>query len=294
MAGRAEGVEGEVGAAAGQLTDRGRGVRRAGRVHALRRAELPRQVQGPRRHVDGDDPRARGRRDHHRRQADPAAAVHRDPLPRRDPALLHHRPERRGEPAAERGRRGEGQLLRDRHEVHVGVVQCHVLGEGAPVGEAGLGLPLAHLLVARRAGRAGAAGADEGHGHPVAGPPARSPGRPPPRRPRRVRARARAAARCPGRGPASRASRCGTGPVASTRTTTPCSAGSGSGTSRTSAGSPYRSNTTARMAPPAFRSCRARPRRRTEALPAPRAATPRGTLGRGNAADPGAALRRTS
>ncbi len=39
-------------------------------------------------------------------------------------------------------------------------------------------------------------------------------------------------------------------PVASTRTTTPCSAGSGSGTSRTSAGFPYSSNIAARMHAP--------------------------------------------
>ena len=57
-------------------------------------------------------------------------------------------------------------------QVHVGVVQSDVLGVRAPVGEARLGLPLAHLLVPGRAGGATAAGADEGGGHAVAGAPA--------------------------------------------------------------------------------------------------------------------------
>ena len=48
-------------------------------------------------------------------------------------------------------------------------VERDVLGERAPVGEAGLGLPRADLLVAAEAPRALAARVDERHGDPVAG-----------------------------------------------------------------------------------------------------------------------------
>ena len=60
------------------------------------------------------------------------------------------------------------ELVRQRDEVHVGVVEGDQLGEGAPAGEAGLGLPVADLVVAGQAGPAGAAGAHERHRDPVA------------------------------------------------------------------------------------------------------------------------------
>ena len=48
--------------------------------------------------------------DHDRRQPDAAAAVHGDPLPRRDLALVDDGPEGGGEPAAQAGGRGEVHL----------------------------------------------------------------------------------------------------------------------------------------------------------------------------------------
>src|SRR5690606_4728853 len=63
----------------------------------------------------------------------------------------------------------------DGDQVDVGVVQGHELREGTPVGEAGLGLPLAHLLVPRRARGAAAAGADERHRDPVPRAPSGDP-----------------------------------------------------------------------------------------------------------------------
>ncbi|MFD2350762.1 hypothetical protein ACFSTC_17715 [Nonomuraea ferruginea] len=86
--------------------------------------------------------------DHDGGQADAAAAVHRDPLARPHLGDLVDRAEGGGEPAAERGRGRVRHLFRQRDQVDVGVVDRHQLGEGAPVGEPRLRLPLAHLLLA--------------------------------------------------------------------------------------------------------------------------------------------------
>ena len=126
--------------------------------------------------VDGDDPRARGRRDHHRRQPDPAAAVDREPLARRGP----------GRPAGPRGRRSRTgsrarppssnvEAVRERDEVHVGPVDRDELGERAPVREARLGLAVADLVVAGEALRARAARAHERDRDPIARRPALDP-----------------------------------------------------------------------------------------------------------------------
>ncbi len=172
---RAQGVQREVRAAARQLPY-GLGRAARPRVHAVRRPEPPRQLQRSGSCVHGDHPRPGRHRDHHRRQAHPAAPVHGDPLARRHPPLRDHGPERRREPAAEPGRRHVRELLRHGHEIDVGMVQGHVLRERPPVREPGLRLPRAHLLIAGRAVGAAPAGADERHGGPVPGPPAHDPG----------------------------------------------------------------------------------------------------------------------
>ena len=67
----------------------------------------------------------------HGRQADPAAAVHGEPVTRLDPPVRGDGAERGGEAAAERGRRHEVDGVRQPDEVGVGGVQRDPLGEGA-------------------------------------------------------------------------------------------------------------------------------------------------------------------
>ena len=167
----AERVEREGGPAAGELQDGLDDVLRPS-VDDRRGAEGGGELERARGDVDRDHLRARGHGDLHGRQPDPAAAVHDHPLARCHPALLHHGAEGGGVAASERCRCHEGHLVRQGDQVDVGRLQRDELGERAPVREARLGLPGAHLVVATQAGRAAAAGADERHGHPVADPPA--------------------------------------------------------------------------------------------------------------------------
>jgi hypothetical protein len=83
------------------------------------------------------------------------------------------------EPAAQAGRGDEADLGGQRHQVRVRRVHGHELGERPRPGEARLGLPRAHLGVARPAVLARAAAAGERHRDPVPGPPLRhlGPGR---------------------------------------------------------------------------------------------------------------------
>ena len=122
--------------------------------------------------VDRDHPRTGRRRDLDGGQPHTPAAVHRHPFPGLDLRHLHDRPEGRGVAAAERGGGGQVELLRDGDEVDVGGVEGDELRERAPVGEPGLGLARADLLLAGRALGAGPAGVHERHGHPVADAPA--------------------------------------------------------------------------------------------------------------------------
>ncbi len=161
-------------AAAGRLLDGGGGVTGT-RVHRRLCPDRGRQGQRAGRDVDGHHPGAGGDRDLHRGQPDAAAAVHGDPLARADLPDLHDGPERGRDAAPQSGGRHEGQAVGERDEVDVGGVQRDELGEGAAVGEAGLGLLRADLLLTCRADRAPAAGADERDGHPVPRPPAAHP-----------------------------------------------------------------------------------------------------------------------
>ena len=135
-------------------------------------AEVTREGEGAGRHVDRDDLRAGRDGDLHRRQPHAAAAVHRDVLPWTHATLLHHRAERRREAAAQRRGGRERQLVRQRHQVDVGLLQRDQAGERAPVGEPRLRLRGAHLVVADGALRAAAARADERDGDAVADRPA--------------------------------------------------------------------------------------------------------------------------
>jgi hypothetical protein len=106
--------------------------------------------------------------DHHRREADPAAAVHDDPFAGRRASLHNHGTERGDEAAAEARRVDEAQALRQRNQVDVGVGERDVLGEGAPGGEARLEVVVADVLVAGEALRAVSAAHGKGHRDPVA------------------------------------------------------------------------------------------------------------------------------
>ena len=130
-----------------------------------------------------------------------------------DPALADDRAVGGREAAAEAGRGDEVERRPgSADEVDVGPIDRDELGERAPVREAGLELVVADLLVAGEARLA----ARRRHRRT-----ARSPGRRRRQsrdvgadrldRARRTRGPGRAARRCPGRGPASRASRSGTG-----------------------------------------------------------------------------------
>ncbi len=167
----AQRVDGDVRAALGDLPHAlhhpfVRGVHRGRRADGARESELLRaDVHGH--HVG---PQRAG--DHDGREAHPAAAVHRHPLPTRHPALVHQRPKRGGEAAAQAGGGHVVQPVRQAHQVGVGVIDGHVFGEGSPPGEARLELVVAHLLVARLALWAGAAPAHEGQRDALAHPPA--------------------------------------------------------------------------------------------------------------------------
>src|SRR3954462_13932741 len=101
----------------------------------------------------------------------PAAAMHRDPLPRHDLPDPGDRPEGGGEPAAQAGRGRERHPVGERHQVDVSGVQRDELGQRAPVGEARLGLVQADLPGAVPARTTSPAGTDERHRHPVTDPP---------------------------------------------------------------------------------------------------------------------------
>ena len=167
----AHGVDGDVAAPAGEGGDR-RGDVAPVRAQRVLRAELAGEGERLRVAVDRDHASAQCPGDHHRAEPHPAGSDHGDPLPLGEARPVGQGPVRRGEPAPQRGRGGEVDVLGDGHEVRVGPVQGDVLGEGPPVGEPRLLLSGADLRVAGAAPLAPAAAADEGDGHPVPGAPA--------------------------------------------------------------------------------------------------------------------------
>src|SRR5690349_12167047 len=78
---------------------------------------------------------------------------------------------RRREAAAERGRGAEVERVREPNEVDLRARQRYQLGERAPLGEPGLELVVADLLVAVEARPTDAAGADKRHRDALAHPP---------------------------------------------------------------------------------------------------------------------------
>jgi hypothetical protein len=174
----ADGVHGNVAAAAGDLVDAGRNAAVGGAIAGqnVAGAERVRRLQGGGVAVDGDHVGAEGPGDHHHAQADAARSDHRHPLARRQPRPARQRPVGGGEAAAQRRGGRERDLGGDRDQVGVGGMQRNVLRERAPVRETGLLLGRAHLRVTGKAPFARAAAADERHRDPVADRPFPYPG----------------------------------------------------------------------------------------------------------------------
>ena len=117
--------------------------------------------------VDGQDPAAERHGDHHRRQPDTAAAVDGHPFARFHPSHEGDRAVGGGEATAQTGRDVRGHFVGNPHQVEVGPRERHELGEGSPLGEPRLELPLADLCVASSAGAAPSAGQDERGRHAI-------------------------------------------------------------------------------------------------------------------------------
>ena len=147
--GRAERVDGDVRAATRDLPDRRSHVLNVRSVDDHRSTQRRSPFQRSGIHVDGDHLRTERHTDHHRRQPDPAAPVHGQPLTGPKPPVRRQSPERRREPAPQRRRRHEVDRLRQPHEVRVGAVDRHELGERPRPREAGLRLVRTHLRLAR-------------------------------------------------------------------------------------------------------------------------------------------------
>ena len=164
-----EGVEGEVDPAAGQLADLPGHLPGAGIDRRLR-PERPGEAERGARDVDGHDPHAPARRDHHCGEACAAAAEDGAPVPGLGPPLVDDRPVGGGETAAEPGSGDGVDPVGKPDEVGVGDLDHDPLGEGAPTGEPRLDLVGADVLGTLPAQLAAAAGVHEGCADPVARP----------------------------------------------------------------------------------------------------------------------------
>ena len=123
-------------------------------------------------HVDGHDARAERHPHQHRRQPNAAATVDSQPLAGLEATVRDDGAVCGGEPTAERGSGDHVEAVRQAHQVRVGGVHGHQLGERPGAGETGLGLLRAHVRVPCLAAAAPPAAAHEGHGDPIAHRPA--------------------------------------------------------------------------------------------------------------------------
>jgi hypothetical protein len=116
--------------------------------------------------------RAARDRDHHRGQAEPAAAVHSEPVAGSHPSACDDGSIGGREPATKTGCDVETEPVRKRYRVDIGDIDHDVLGERAPVGEARLLLVIADLVLPSPAAGAVAAGTHERRGDALADVPA--------------------------------------------------------------------------------------------------------------------------
>ena len=86
-----------------------------------------------------------------------------DPLVSRHPALINNGSERRGESATETGCCLELHFRGQANKILIRVVNSHILGKRTPMGEPGLKLMIANLLVSRMTLRTLTAAAHKGH-----------------------------------------------------------------------------------------------------------------------------------
>src|SRR5215475_9784242 len=141
------------------------------RIKRVRRPGLTSESEFLVRNVDADYVRAERARNHHRRQADPAASMHRDPLAGSQPGLFRNAAKRRRKAAAERRGVDELHLVGKADKVNVGEWQGDIFGERAGTCETRLKLVFADLLVASETVNTGSTTERERGSHPVPGPP---------------------------------------------------------------------------------------------------------------------------
>ena len=171
VCGDAEGLDRDVGAAAGEVADRARRVAGAGIDRGVG-AEGEGVVELFLDDVDDDDAGADRPGDEQRREADAAGAVDGEPFAGVEVGAAGEGVPCGGGAAAEGGGGGRRHALGQAGEV-VGEGDGDELGEGAGLDEAGKALVGAGVLVAGLAGRALAAGEDEGGDEAVADLPRR-------------------------------------------------------------------------------------------------------------------------
>ena len=170
VAGDTDRIDRDVTAPAGELVHLVGDVAPVGE-HRVLGAQAPRQVKRSRGAVDRDHPGPGGNRDLHGAEPDAADSDHRHPLAAPDAGPRIQRAVSGGEPAAQSRRRRVADDVGDRDQVGVGGMQGHVLGEGTPVRETGLGLIGTHLCLTVLAPLAPPAAAHERRRHPVADRP---------------------------------------------------------------------------------------------------------------------------
>ena len=163
-------IDGDVTAAACEVGDSPRDVAAVGR-HCVLRAELGGDSERVGIPVHRNHPGTECTGDHDRAESHAAGTDHGHPLSLGDPCTADQGAVRRGETASETCRCGEVDLLREPHQIRVCSVQCDVLGEGSPVGEAWLLLSRTDLSVPGPTPLAQTAAADEQDRHPITDPP---------------------------------------------------------------------------------------------------------------------------
>ena len=170
----AESVDRHVGAPSGRVADRAhRGPSVVGiSGDGCGCSHGGRQRQGPMVDVHGHDPGTDGSADHHHAQSEPSAAVNCQPFAGGEPGPLDQCPVGRDHPAAQDRAVPEREVAGQFRQIGVGVGDGAVAGEGAPVGETGLEVVVADLLIPGAALLASAAPATERCDHPVSRRPA--------------------------------------------------------------------------------------------------------------------------
>lgn len=165
----ADGINRDLASTAAEFADQRGDISRAVSDHGVLGPQLLSQGQRLGIAVHCDHPGVKRPGNHDRTQADSAGANDAHPLVLPETGASGQRPVGRGETAAQARRSSEVDLLGDRHNIDISGVQRHILGERAPMGEAGLLLRWTDLRLAGPAPLAGAAATDERHCHPVSG-----------------------------------------------------------------------------------------------------------------------------